>query len=188
MTAGMEIKVDTSPLLRVSNLLHAAGKQAPLAIIRAVNHTGAKARTQMRRVLVKQTGLKARTINRAVKSRNAFNGSAFTIYSRGGNIRLKFFSARETRAGVSAAPWNKRRVYPGTFMKGGRFPNRVDLGKGGQVFARKGRRRLPIEVKRSGLFIPEEMITGQSEAAFYGTVTRELPGRLAHELYRILGA
>jgi hypothetical protein len=52
MTEGVSIKVDASSLARVSNLLHSAGKNAPLAMIRAVNHTGDKARTQMRRVLV----------------------------------------------------------------------------------------------------------------------------------------
>ena len=187
MTQSIDFNFDLSSLNHISNALHSAGKQIPLIMTRAINHTGLKARTAMRRVLVGQTGLKAKTINRAVKSTNAFNGGSFVIRSAGGNIRLKFFGARETRKGVSAAPWNNRRVYAGTFMKGGRFPNRVGLNMGGAVLKRKGAKRLPIGGQKSGLFIPDEMISGESEAAFYGTVNSDLAPRIAHELYRILG-
>jgi hypothetical protein len=184
----ISIKYDLTPLLRISNALHAAGSQVPLILNRAINHTGDKALTQMRRVLVGQTGLKRKTIVRAVKATKAFGAGAYTIRSKGGNIRLKFFAARETRKGVSAAPWNSRRIYAGTFMKGGRFPNRKALNLGGAVLKRVGSSRKPLTTIKSGLFIPEEMVTGQSEAAFFGTVDRDLPGRIAHELYRVLGA
>lgn len=184
----MQINYDFTPLLKISNALHAAGKNIPLVINRAINHTGDKARTQMRNVLVGQTGLKRKTIVKAVKSTKAFGSGAYTIYSRGGNIRLKFFGARETRRGVTAAPWNARRLYAGTFMKGGRFPNRVGLNMGGAVFQRTGQGRSPIKAVKSGLFIADEMVSGASEQAFNTTVERELPPRLAHELYRVLGA
>lgn len=183
----MQIKYDLKPLLKISNALHAAGKNVPLILNRAVNHTGAKALTQMRIVLVGQTGLKRKTINKALKATKAFGPGAFTIKSRGGDVRLKFFGARETRKGVSAAPWNQRRVYAGTFIKGGRFPKRITLRMGGQVFKRIGRARMPIKGGKSGLFIPDEMVIGASQAAFYSTVERDLPGRIAHELYRVLG-
>lgn len=184
----LTIHFDTAAIARASNLFHAAGKNAPLALIRAINHTGDKARTQMRRVLVQQTGLTAKTINKAVTPKHAFNGGAYEIKSKGGDIRLKFFKARETQAGASAAPWNKRAVYAGTFMKGGKFPKRVALRTGGgNVFKRTGSGRKPIAVQRSGLFIPTEMVTGSSEAAFYSTIESQLPNRIAHELYRVLG-
>ena len=187
MTEGVSIKVDASSLARVSNLLHSAGKNAPLAMIRAVNHTGDKARTQMRRVLVTQT-VKMKTIRKAVTSKRAFNGGAYEIKSRGGNVRLMFFGARETKKGVNAAPWNKRQVCPGTFMKGGLFPIRKGMVAGGAVVRRVGKGRLPVRTVKSGLFIPTEMVTGSSEAVFYSTVESELPDRLAHELYRVLGS
>ena len=183
----MQINYDFTPVLKISNALRAAGKQVPLILNRAINHAGDKARNQMRTVLVGQTGLKRKTLVKAVKSRKAFGGGAYTIYSKGGNVRLKFFGARETRAGVSAAPWNKRQVYAGTFIKGGRFPKRVALGMGGHVFKRTGAGRLPIENSKSGLFIATEMITGKSESIFYTTVERDLPDRIAHELAFVLG-
>lgn len=183
----ISVKIDAADFNRVGNLIAAAGRKAPLAITRAVNHTGDKARTQMRRVLVPQTGLKMKTIRKAVTSTRSFNGGDYVIKSSGGNIRLKFFKARETRKGVSAAPWNKRRVYGGSFMKGGRFPKRVALNMGGAVIARAGAGRTPLKTIKSGLFIPEEMVKGQSAAAFYSTVEANLPGRLAHELLRVMG-
>lgn len=183
----LSMYVDAASLSRVSNLLHAAGKNAPLALIRAVNHTGDKARTQMRRVLVAQTGLTMKTIRKAVKSKRAFNGGAYEIKAQGGDVRLMFFKARETRKGVSAAPWNKRQVYPRAFMKGGQFPNRSEMVAGGAVVRRAGKGRYPLHGVKAGLFIPTEMISGQSEDAFYSTVDRELPARVAHELYRVLG-
>ncbi|CUT12523.1 hypothetical protein BF49_3603 [Bradyrhizobium sp.] len=182
----LDMKYDLSGLKHISNALHAAGDKMPLVLNRAINHTGDKALTQMRSVLVGQTGLKRRTLVRAVKSTKAFGAGAYVIRSKGGNIRVKFFAARETRKGVSAAPWNSRRIYPGTFMKGGRFPNRVALKLGGAVLKRVGKSRHPLETIRSGLFIPEEMVKGQSEAAFFAVIDRDLPGRIAHELYRVL--
>lgn len=198
----LSIQFDTTAIARASNLFHAAGKNAPLALVRAVNHTGDKARTQMRRVLVKQTGLTMKTIRKAVTSKQAWDGSPYEIKSRGGNIRLKYFKARETRKGVTAAPWGKRQIYPHTFIKGGLFTDakqrrawhplltalgRKPLNMGGHVFIRLGKRKLPIEAVKSGLFIPTEMVSGSSEAAFNATVERELPARIAHELFRVLG-
>lgn len=97
------------------------------------------------------------------------------------------FSPRETRAGVSAAPWNKRGIWAHSFIKGGKFPNRVPLKMNGQVFWRLGKSRSPIAKVKSGLYIPREMVTGQSEATFNAVVQRDLPPRLEHELRRVLG-
>jgi hypothetical protein len=184
----IEIKIDDRQWVQLGERVKAAGANAPKALTRAINHTGKKATTQMVRALADQTGLKIKTTRKALKTKSASGPSgAFVITSRGGNIRLKFFKARETRKGVSAAPWNARRVYAGTFMKGGRFPNRVDLGLGGAVVRRAGGGRYPLKTQRSGLFIPTEMVKGQTAGAFYGTAQAELPKRLLHELGFILG-
>jgi hypothetical protein len=65
----------------------------------------------MRTALVSQTGLKRGTLVRAVKGSAGPGGYVFK--SHGGNIRLKFLGARETKKGVSAAPWNKRQIFAG---------------------------------------------------------------------------
>lgn len=193
----MIVTIDTKGFDRLHNMLAAAGPKARDAIRRALNHTGAKAKTQMIRALTAQTGLKRGVIVRALKVSRAVHGGdmsspgsgglAFAIRSAGGNIRLKFFGARETRKGVTAAPRGQRQLYAGAFIKGGRFPRRVTLKFGGNVYRRAGGSRLPIQQIRSGVFIPEEMVEGASRDAFLGTVESSLPARLSHELLRILG-
>ena len=139
--SSLVVQVNAEQLARMANVIGALGKSAPAAIARAVNHTGDKARTQMIRTLTDQTGLQRKVIVKALRvTRASGKGSLeYRIDSAGGNVSLKYFGARETRAGVSAAPWGARRVYAGTFMKGGRFPKRVPVARfNGQVFADPG--------------------------------------------------
>lgn len=181
------IAFDGSGIHRLANVFAAAGAQAPHAIRRGLNRTGEKVRTQVKRALVQQTGLKAGVINRAVKTRRAnFSDLSYVLKSRGGNISLKHFGARETRAGVSAAPGGKQQIFPGAFIKGGRFPRRVALKMGGHVFQRTGSSRLPIEKVKSGIYIPNEMVSGASEQAFFTTARQYLPADVGKELYAIL--
>ncbi len=183
----IELHLDAAQWKQLGDRVSKAGANAPKALMRAINHTGKKAKTQMVRTLANQTGLPIKTTRKALKDKSAGVGGAFTITSKGGNVRLKFFKAKETRAGVSAAPWNKRKTYAGTFMKGGRFPKRKDIGLGGAVVKRAGAGRYPLRTQKSGLFIPKEMVSGATEQAFYSTAQRELPPRLAHELGFIIG-
>jgi hypothetical protein len=179
------LEVDASQIADLGKLMAEAGQRAPAAIGRAIRRTGDMTRTQMVRSLTAQSGLKRKVIVKAIKAKSS--GLTYTLASKGGNVHLQYFGARETRKGVSAAPWNHRRVFSGMFIKGGRFPKRVPLGLGGAVFARTGAGRLPIASQRSGLFIPKEMVSGATAAAFTGTVQRVLPARLAHEMAAIFG-
>lgn len=162
----------------------------PKVAARALNRTGAKAATQMVRTLTAQTGLPRKTLKRAVKSfRASERNLAYALKTRGGDVNLRHFKARETRTGVSATPLGKRIVVPHTFMKAGRFPNRVRFdsrgkGKGmdGNVFIRKGRGRLPIEGGRSGVYIPTEMLQGRSLTAFDALVAADLPVQIERAL------
>jgi hypothetical protein len=187
---ALQIRIDTVDISRLGNQIAAAGKRAPVAIARALNHTGAKARTAMIRSLTAQTGLKRKTIVKALKTRKAAQRGdlSYTIWSRGGDISLKYFSPREARGGVSAKPFGKRTSFPMAFLKGGRKPNRVPLNMGGHVFRRTSASRTPIELVDSGVVIPQEMVTGATEAAFYDVAQSELANRLGHELLRILDA
>lgn len=192
MSGSLFVTLDASAIARLGNQIGAVGARAPIALARAINHTGSKARTQMIRALVPQTGLKRKTIVKALRELKAGGGGlTYEIRSHGGDIRLKYFGARETAKGVSAAPWNARHVYPHTFMKAGWWPHRVVKSNwNGQVFERAGSRTKNMDrfhVVRSGLFIPDEMVQGASAAAFEGMVASDLPARLEHELGRMLG-
>ena len=91
------------------------------------------------------------------------------------HIALAEFHARQTRRGVSAAPWGLRRVFPHTFI--------VEK-LGGQVFRREGGARLPIR-KLWGPSLPIELVRGASPAAFEKAAAADLPQRVAHELGRL---
>ncbi|WP_208986312.1 hypothetical protein [Labrenzia sp. OB1] len=111
-----------------------SGKTIRLIGSRALNRAGSQGRTKAGRALAKQTGLKLRTIRKAMVPLRASGVSLeYRIKARGGDIALKHFDARETGKGVSARPFGRRKIFTGTFIKGGKFPSRVSLNKGGQV-------------------------------------------------------
>jgi hypothetical protein len=137
MAGGVEIKVDVRGLAAFAGKLSAAKGHMPKALAAAVQKVGPIATSQMKRVLPAQTGLKFKTINKALKGRA--QGANFVIGSKGGDVRLKFFGARETAKGVTAAPWNSRRLYPATFIKSGWWPKRGKPVGHGQVFGASAR-------------------------------------------------
>jgi hypothetical protein len=178
---------DAHGINRFHNIAKSLGTRMPVIGMRVVNFTGDRARTQVRRELPKQTGLKRKVIVKAVRVTRASTGRlAYVMDAKGGDIALKHFGPRETRAGVSAAPFGKRQVFAGTFTMGGRFPNRVPLGMGGHVFKREGASRFPIEKQKSGVIIPAEMVKGATAQAFERTVTTVMPRRIQHELARLM--
>lgn len=192
----MDIRISfrNDVMARYANQLAAVGAGgAEAALKRAMRHTGRKARTQVIRALTSQTGLRRATLVRAVREVSGDAGTlSFVLRTQGGDIRLKHFRARETRSGVSAAPWNKRSVFAGTFMKAGWFRSGrvVKPSWNGQVFRRAGgvtkTGRDKFEVVRSGLFIPTEMLQGQSAQAWRAVIERDLVPRVGHELARLL--
>jgi hypothetical protein len=175
------INVDVTALTRFAGRLQSAKHNMPQHLAKLVHEVGPIATAQMKRVLPAQTGLKFKTINRALKGRA--QGPNYAIVSKGGDVRLKFFGARETAKGVTAAPWNSRRLYPATFIRSGWWPKRGRPVSGGHVMRRTGASKYPIEQVRSGLYIPNEMITGKSAVVFYGTVEHRLAPKLEAVLF-----
>lgn len=189
---------DISGMQRLGNAMgRLDSHQRHLVLQRAVNHTGGKAETKVIRTLAKQTGLAYGVIKKAVRRGKAWGASVtkfeegrgsltYTISTKGGDISLKYFKARETMGGVSAAPFGKRTLFARTFIKGGLFPNRkTATGLNGHVYLRTGKGRGPLELKDSGVIIPEQMLQGATAEAFTSTVTESLPPRVLHEINRL---
>ncbi|MCC0033772.1 MAG: hypothetical protein H6887_00740 [Hoeflea sp.] len=179
---------DVESLQRFDNAIKALGsKKMRQAANRAVNRAGDMARTQVRQKLTGQTGLKRPTIVKAVKvSRSSPQTLVYRMSAHGGDVSLKYFGARETKAGVRAAPFGDRKIFASTFMRAGWWPKRVIKPSwNGQVFARAGAARFPIEKQKSGVIIPNEMVQGETRDAFRSTVARVLPQRLDHEINRL---
>lgn len=190
----MSIKVawrSKAGLDRMERSMHDLGAERKFAsaAARSLNKVGGKARTQVQRNLVKQTGLARSTIVRAVQQHGASPGRlAFELRSHGGDIALKYFSPKEFRAGVKAKPFGKSTLFPGTFLRAGWFPSRVETTRfGGHVMKRTGADKWPVESQDSGVIIPAEMVKGQSLAAWRLVVDRDLPARLMHDLSRAAG-
>jgi hypothetical protein len=162
----------------------------PKVLPRIVNQVGDRAKTQVIRNLAKQTGLPRKTIVKAVgdPGRAHARRLSYTMVTRGGNIRLKYLAPRETRPGVTAKPWGKRQLFPGTFMKGGRFPNRKVVEKfDGHVYRRLNSSGTRITQARSGMTIPTEMTTGATKAAFERIAGPLLQQRVEAAIRKLLG-
>ena len=145
------------------------------AMAAALNAAGSEIRKQTIDAETRQTGLKHDTIERAQVAQPASAGRlAFNIRSKGGNVRLKYFGARETGSGVTADPWDAPHFYPQAFINSGWKDRRPSPKLNGQVYKRVGRKSMPIVQEKSGLFIPTEMTKGATAQAFEQTSRRAL--------------
>lgn len=160
--AAIHARLDGEGLTHFGRALAELGDEgkALIAMRRAVNKTSARAYTQVKRALAKQTGApQAKIIKYGDVHRIPALGRDLSsrIVASGGYMPLKHFGARRTKRGVSAAPWGKRRVFRSTF-----FVQKL----GGQVF----KRVLPGDRdkidKLWGPAIPRELILGESAKAF----------------------
>lgn len=178
--------IDAKELTRFEHLLGAMANEGPAVVSRAMNRTGDMARTQVVRALAKQTSLTVKTTRKAVGADRSSPGKLeYTLKAGGGDVSLKFFNPKETPEGVTAFVRGRRDLYEQSFLKGGSFARgRIELNMGGHAFRRDGG-RLPIDVVKSGVVIPAEMVTGETAKAFDRTVARVLPRRLDHELRRV---
>lgn len=163
-------------------------RQFPVVLPRIVNQVGERSKTQVIRALTKQTGLPRSTIVKAVGDPRRANGRqlSYEMVTRGGNIRLKYLAPRETRPGVTAIPWGKRTLFPGTFLKGGAFPNRHGGNFDGHVMRRLNTSGTKLTQARSGMFIPVEMTRDATRAAFERTAAPLLQVRVEAALRKLL--
>lgn len=160
-------------------------KRGRTALRLAVNHTGAKAFTGVKRALARQVGLPQYKIVakgglRTVKA--TYESLDFQIRSRGRFLSLKDFGARQLKRGVRAKVWGRWQLFPTTFM--GPRPGVIAAALGGHVFDRVSRKRLPIR-RLWGPAIPREMVRDQSAEEFERVVSSSLPDRVAHEIRRL---
>lgn len=119
------------PRLR-SNLTALEHRVFPRAAARALNRTATTVRANSIRAIAKDMGVKQRVVRDRTRIKrahpNRLDQGAQVIF-RGRRLNLIRFGARQTRRGVSATPWGKRRIFPQTFL--------VDLGTGLFVGIRK---------------------------------------------------
>lgn len=182
------IRFQGNKLEKIADGLSSLGKKRTIAESRALNKVGNKARTRMVRAVTKQTNLKRKTIDKALRKKQASRSNlVFMIRSRGGNIAMKHFKARETRAGAIAYPEGKRVLTQSSWIHGGRFPNRRYLFRrfGDNVMIRLTKKRTPLRLVKSGVYIPENMLEKESERVFH-RASEELPEQLLKQIAYLL--
>jgi len=177
-----------SHLKRFGKQIDDLNRRFPKVLPRIVNQVGDRAKTQVIRNLTKQTGLPRKTIVKAIgdPGRARAGRLSYEMVTRGGNIRLKFFSPKETRPGVVAKPFGKRQLFPGTFMFGGRFPNRHGGKFGGHVMRRLNASGTKLTQVRSDVVIPKEMTSGATKDAFERIAGPLLQQRVEAAIFKLL--
>jgi len=155
---------------------------------RAINSVGDRVRTALKRTLADESGMPAGRVDKVFSVQIATGGRPlWRLRVRDQWTSLKDFKPRQTKRGVSAAPWHKRRVFPGTF-----------IGPGGHVFKRvgepvlmlsgryAGQRRQRIK-KLYGPNLPLQVIRGRAGDVFHQVARERLPQYLAYQSDRVLG-
>lgn len=154
------VKVDLAPL---EAALRDVPRLAEVAAARALNRVATTARAQASRAISAETGLKVNEVRDHLSlspARTSSGGeTVVTITVPPWAPNLIRFTARQTKAGVSANAWRTRKVYRGTFI----------ANKGRTVFKRVGKARLPIEPVH-GPSIPRQFIKGYAMDAIRNTM------------------
>ncbi|MFO1144674.1 MAG: hypothetical protein U1E59_20320 [Amaricoccus sp.] len=187
--AEISVRWADDHLKKYGDRLDELDRRFPKALPRIVNQVGNRAKTQVVRNLTAQTGLPRKTIVKAIGNPSLARPGklSYGMVTHGGNVRLKYLAPRETRKGVTAIPWGKRQLFPGTFMKGGVFPDRVMVKAfGGHVFRRLNKTGTRITQARSGMAIPAEMLKGATAKAFRETAAPLLDERVKRVLDKLV--
>lgn len=89
----------------------------PTAHARALNRSIMMIRTRTVRAVARQMGIKQKDVRDRVRITKASPAKQnATAEFRGAAFNIVRFKARQTKRGVSAAPWGQRRMYRGAFV------------------------------------------------------------------------
>ena len=117
----MEVKVKSNMDRAMRGLWNVKTKYIQKAMVTALNKVGAEVVTQAKRELKDATGLKAGTVGKKIAKDKARRGDEeYTIRIKSRCLNLIEFGARQTKKGVSAKAWGKRKLYKHAFIGSGR--------------------------------------------------------------------
>lgn len=169
---------------RVQRELGELGRKIiPRAANSALNKTATQARTaavkELKQEIGESSGLSAGGFRKSIElHRSNLRTLMATLTASGRPLPLIHFGARQTKKGVTAKAWNKRKRYPGTFIA--KMPN----GKKG-VFKRASRKRLPVK-QLFGPSIPKAFIEQRTQKSLRRSIDVNWPKNFNHEIkYRL---
>ena len=171
----MEVKVNNNFKKALRDIGNVPRKYVQKAMVTALNKVGAEVVTQAKRELKEATGLKVGVVAKKIKKDKARRGDeTYLIFIKSRYLNVIEFGARQTKRGVSAKVWGKRKVYRGAFIGRGRnsgkqlvfkkrknAPKRIEALHGAslpreferqdmaKIFNKKIKTRFPILFKRA---------------------------------------
>ena len=90
-------------------------------MVTVLNKVGAEVFTQAKKELAGATGLKQNVVVKGLKKDKARRGDEeYSIWIKSRYRNVIEFGARQTKRGVSAKVWGKRKIYRGAFIGSGR--------------------------------------------------------------------
>ena len=115
MTLKISVKSDARKLSKL--LTKRQRKDIPRILTQALNRTATQVQSGAVKSVAKETGLKQKDVKAAFKRTKAnFRRLTATVAASGRHLNLARFAARQTRRGVTAKAWGKRKLYRGTFI------------------------------------------------------------------------
>ena len=180
-------------------LLSGMEKETPKAFTRAINHSMSKAKTQIKKEVVKQYYIKSKDINNTLTLKKAtFNNLKGTIRAKGPILGLHKFRVRLTKKGLFVGI--KRSL--GMKLRKKAFMVRVAnfTGKSGnnkeatfsstdftsRILQRKGAERMPIR-ESYGASIPGLIANDEISKSVIEGLEKNVEERVGHEIRRIIG-
>jgi len=117
----MQVKVNSNFKKALRDIGNVPRKYVQKAMVTALNKVGAEVVTQAKRELKDATGLKAGVVAKKIKKDKARRGDEeYSIFIKSRYLNVIEFGARQTKRGVSANVWGKRKIYRGAFIGSGR--------------------------------------------------------------------
>ena len=117
----MEVKIKSNMKQAMRNLRNVPKKYVQKALVTSLNKVGTEIVTQAKRELKDATGLKAGVVAKKIKKDKARRGDEeYSIFIKSRYKNVIEFGARQTKRGVSAKIWGKRKIYRGAFINSGR--------------------------------------------------------------------
>ena len=164
----MEIKIKGTIKQAVRNVKKVNKKYVPKAMVTALNEMGKEVMTQAKRELKDATGVKVGTVaKKMTKGKARRNDETYTIRIKSRYLNLIEFNARQTKKGVSAKAWGKRKNYRGTFI--GRGQN-----SGKELVFKKVRDSKRIKAV-FGASLPREFVRQDMEKIFNKKIKTRFP-------------
>lgn len=162
----------TADVREVERMFRRMPKVVDRASVRSLNRTNDQVGTIARRLIAKEMGLPVKAVRAGMfKIRASRKKLSASTVAKGRPLNLIRFNARQTKRGVSANAWGKRKIYKGLFI----------ANQGRTVFKRTSKQRLPIR-SRWGPSIPKTMLENAIVKAMAQTAATQWQKNFARDL------